>query len=43
MPRLYQFWIYCDIVYTYTIVITAFTLYLVITMLIRACLINAIT
>ena len=43
MPRLYQLYIYCDIVYTYTVVILAFTLYIVIVVLIPASLINAIT
>ena len=43
MPRLFQFWIICDIIYTYTIVITAFTLYLVIIIFIKSDLINAVS
>lgn len=43
MPRLYRFYIILDVIYTYAIVIMAFTLYLVIIVLIRASLINALT
>ena len=40
---MYAFYIVCDIIYTYLVVILAFTLYLVITVIIPESLINAIT
>ena len=43
MPRFYRFCIILDIVYTYTIVMIAFTLYLVIIIVIPASLINCIS
>ena len=43
MPRFYRFLILMDMIYTYLIVILAFTLYLVIIILIPSSLINAIT
>jgi len=43
MPKLYAFYVYCDIMYTYIVVILAFTLYLVITVMIPESLVNAIT
>ena len=43
LPRGYQAFIYADIIYTYSIVILAFTLYLVIIVLIPSSLINVVT
>lgn len=43
LPRFYQVYIIIDIIYGYSIVILAFTLYLVIVVLIPSSLINAIT
>ena len=43
MPRFYRFCIVMDIIYTYTIVMIAFTLYLVIIILIPASLVNCVS
>ena len=43
IPRFYRFVIIMDIIYTYAIVMIAFTIYLVITVVTPSCLVNCIT